>query len=69
MVGLNIHAIRYFFHVHRSFFGKKFGKQAVMFRVQVLDQDKGHARVHGQMTHQFRKSFNSAGRSPDGSNQ
>ena len=51
MVGLHFHPVGDLRDPHRGFFGHQFGQQAPMLGIQVLDQDKRHARVLGQAPH------------------
>ena len=49
----------------RRLFREDFRQQALVRRVQMLDQDKGHARVGRNGAQKFGHCLETAGRSPD----
>ena len=69
MVGFDGHAIGDFLDKHPGFFRNEFGEHTFVFRIQMLDQNEGHAGVVGKATHEFGEGFDSACRSADGGNQ
>ena len=69
MIGSHRQAVGHFRYGHRRLPGKQLRQDAVMLRVKMLHQDKGHSRVRGEVIHQVRKSFNAARRSANGYNR
>ena len=66
VIGKERAAIGGFGHGHRGMFGQQFGQQALMGRVEVLDQDKGHPRFRREQRHQLGGCLQAAGRRADG---
>src|SRR5215469_3749073 len=69
VIGFDGHAVSDFLDAHGGFFGKKFGEHAVMFGVEMLNEDEGHAGIGSQVADELGESFDSARGSADGRNQ
>src|SRR5262249_28915315 len=69
VVLLQRHAVGHLPYPHRRLFGKQLGQDAVVSRIQVLNEDEGHPGGGGQGSDELAKSLNPAGRGADGNDQ
>src|SRR5215472_15891640 len=63
-VRLNAHAMADFGNGHGCLFGEQLGKHALMFRIEMLDEDEAHPGISGQVLSKFGSRFDPASRSP-----
>ena len=62
---LDLHPVPHLGHRHARHALQQFGHHALVGRVQVLDDDKGHAAVGRHVTEKVFEGLQSAGRSTD----
>jgi hypothetical protein len=59
------HPVLCFEHLHRSFSGQDLGHHRLTVRGQVLDGDKSHSGIDGEMLDEYFQSMQPTGRCPD----
>ena len=65
MIGLDQHSINRLQHKHRRVACQQVHHHAVVGRIEMLDQDKGHAVSGWQRAYQLSAGIKAAGRSTD----
>ena len=60
-VRLNRHAVFHFMNRHFGVASDQFGQDALVFGIEMLDEDEGHARVRGRMGEELLEGFQSSG--------
>ena len=60
-VRLNRHTVFHFMNRHSGVAPDKFGQDALVFRIEMLDEDEGHACVRGRMGEELLEGFQSSG--------
>src|SRR5215471_6344842 len=69
VVWLQRQTVRHLSHPHHGLFGKQLGQDAVVGRIQVLNQNESHSGGGRQSPDEFGKGFDPARRRADGNNQ